>query len=574
MLGCLNKTIIQVAFGLCVLVVTAHGAAANVDVRILIDVSGSMKANDVHNLRIPAVRLVAELMPLGAKAGIWIFSERVEELISAKTVDKQWKIDAIRATNRIHSRGQFTDVETALSTATKDWDQSDGVESGRHIILLTDGMVDVSKQPADSTASRKRILTQGLATIKSYGAQVHTIALSDNSDRQLLTSLAESTDGWAEEVDDAASLHRVFLHMFEQAASPDSIPLLDNRFEVDNSISEMTLLVFHGQSADPLQLVSPSGTVIDARSLPSNIKWRGESGYDLVSVAKPETGTWQINTDPDPDNRVLIVTDLKLASKPLPTVVLVDERLTIEASITEHGQPLVRKDFLNLLQAEVVVSGTANKKVVILPLPLDKNSAQFKTEHVIDWPSGDYELVVRVDGGTFQREQRSKMRIHSAPITFTSSVGEDGQSLTVFGDAEDGLVALDSLAGFVLVAKPDGTSDVFDLPPFTSGEVSLEIAAPLNGIYHIEPRLVGRGASGRVLNFKPVSLSTEIIGGADVALQVEEPVAEVPTPASIDWVRSGSIVLIGNVFILTFLGVVWLVIGQRRHIPASEVVLQ
>ena len=130
MLVCLDKTITQVAFVLCVLVVTANGAAANVDVRILIDVPGSMKTNDVHNLRIPAVRLGAELMPLGAKAEIWTFSERVEELIPSNPVDKQWKADAIRATNRIHSRGQFTDIETALSTATKGWDPSGGVDLG------------------------------------------------------------------------------------------------------------------------------------------------------------------------------------------------------------------------------------------------------------------------------------------------------------------------------------------------------------------------------------------------------------------------------------------------------------
>ena len=61
-------------------------SAANVDVRILIDVSGSMRKNDPMNLRIPAVRLVAELMPQGANAGIWMFSETVEQLIAPRKV--------------------------------------------------------------------------------------------------------------------------------------------------------------------------------------------------------------------------------------------------------------------------------------------------------------------------------------------------------------------------------------------------------------------------------------------------------------------------------------------------------
>lgn len=574
MLDCLSKTVIRAAFGLCIVTAAVGVSAENVDVRILIDVSGSMKANDPKNLRIPAVRLVAELMPVGAKAGIWAFSERVEELIPAATVDRKWKAAAIEATQRIHSRGQFTDVEAALSAATRDWDLADGDAAGRHVILLTDGMVDVSKQVADSAASRRRILGSGLARIKSYGAQLHTISLSANSDRELMTTLAESTDGWAEEVENATALQRVFLHMFEQAASPDSVPLVDNRFEVDKSISEMTLLVFRGQSNDPLQLATPSGVVIEEQSRPGNINWRAEGGYDLVSVANPETGTWQINTDPDPDNRVLIVTDLKLELDVLPTAVLTDELLSIGAHITEHGQPLVRQDFLKLLKVELLVSGVENKQANVYPIGFDAAQARFSAEHVIDWPSGEYELVIKVDGGTFQRQQRAKMRIHGAPLTFTSTVAEDGQSLDFVARAEEGLVELGSLVGFILVARPDGSTDVFDLPTFSNGEINLSVTAPLNGVYRIEPRVIGRSASGRVLNFKSTALSTEITAGIKQETPAEEFDNEEPTPKPIDWIRSGSVVLIGNVVIATILGAVWLLLGQRRRIPSSQVVLQ
>ncbi len=318
MLRRLSKTIVWIALLLGAVIIPVPVSAGNVDIRILIDVSGSMKQNDPGNLRIPAVRLVAELMPLGAQAGIWTFSEAIEELITARSVDGAWKAAAVKATNKIHSRGQFTDIEAAVTVATRDWDTAGPADGERHVILLTDGMVDVSKRPSDSEASRERLLGAGLARIKSHGAQIHTIALSGNSDAELLTTLAEATEGWAEQVEDAASLQRVFLHMFEQAASPDSIPLLDNRFDVDSSVSEMTLLVFRAKSAEPLQLVDPAGEVFDEGSHPDNVSWRGESGYDLVTVGGPETGTWQINTEPDADNRVLIVTDLKLEVDVLP----------------------------------------------------------------------------------------------------------------------------------------------------------------------------------------------------------------------------------------------------------------
>ena len=43
------------------------------DVRVIIDISGSMKLNDPQNLRRPALELLVRLFPAGAKAGVWTF---------------------------------------------------------------------------------------------------------------------------------------------------------------------------------------------------------------------------------------------------------------------------------------------------------------------------------------------------------------------------------------------------------------------------------------------------------------------------------------------------------------------
>ena len=571
----LSKTIAWIALLTGAVVVPVCALAANVDIRILIDVSGSMKQNDPGDLRIPAVRLVAELMPTGAQAGIWTFSETIEELVAVGSVDAEWKAVASAAADKIHSRGQFTDIETALTVATRDWDAAQQADSERHVILLTDGMVDVSKQASASTASRKRLLGSGLARIKSHGARIHTIALSGNSDEELLTTLAEVTEGWAEQIEDATSLQRVFLHMFEQAASPDSIPLLDNHFDVDETVSEMTLLVFHAEAAEPLRLINPAGQVLEEGLHAANVIWRGEGGYDLVTVGSPQTGTWRINTEPDPDNRVLIVTDLKLELDALPTNILADESLTISAYVTEHGQPVVRQDFLELLQAELTVFGLASEQSDISSIPLDPELARFVTKRAIDLPAGDYEFAVRVDGGTFQREKRSKIRIHGAPVTFSIRVAQDGQTLEFSARAKAELVAPESLAALVLVARPDGSNDVFDLPPFINHEAGLSIPAPLNGVYHIVPRLLGRYVSGRVLNIKGTRQAAEITAGADTLVPPAEDPRESPVAAPrIDWLRSGAIVLIGNVIVATLLGIVWLMLGRRRLIPSNRVVLQ
>ena len=45
------------------------------DVRILIDISGSMKQSDPTNLRAPALELIVQLLPPGSKAGVWLFGD-------------------------------------------------------------------------------------------------------------------------------------------------------------------------------------------------------------------------------------------------------------------------------------------------------------------------------------------------------------------------------------------------------------------------------------------------------------------------------------------------------------------
>lgn len=559
----LKQIVALMMFGLGTMAIPCTAMTTNIDVRILIDVSGSMKANDPQNMRIPAVRIVAELMPHDAIAGIWTFSEKVDQLLAPSKVDAKWKAAAQEAANKIHSHGQLTDIETALKAATRDWDATGSSTLARHVILLTDGMVDVSKQATVNTASRERILENELARLKASGAKIHTIALSANSDRELMTTLAESTEGWAEQIDEAAFLQRIFLHIFEQAASPDSIPLLDNRFEVDKSISEMTLLVFHKHGAEPLQLVNPAGEIIQHSSHPVSIHWRAESGYELVTVNNPANGTWQINSDPDPDNRVLIVTDIKLGLDRLPTKMLTNESLILNAHITERGQLLQREDFLNLLRAELVVSGSHVDAPTIFPIPLDPQQFRFTIEHVIEWPPGDYEFVVRIDGGTFQRERRSKIRIHETPIMFSSNLAGDGLTTEILILVDKERVDLESLMGLLMVTKPDGTNELFDFPVFSSGEAFLTIATPVNGTYKIEPWVLGRSTNGRKLNVKTKPLLSEVTLGTDA----------IESAATIDWIYIGVIVLIGNIIIGLLLGGLWFWLGQRRSIPLDKVEL-
>ena len=553
-------------------------ADSNLDVRLLIDVSGSMKSNDPENLRIPAVGLVAELMPQGATAGIWMFAERVEQLMAPREVDSEWKTAASKAAKKIHSRGQFTDIEAAMSQSTRAWLSNPDPDSARHLILLTDGVVDVAKDPTKNTESRDRILNSVLLRLAQNGVKIHTIALSKNSDRELLTTLAQTTEAWSEQVDTAASLQRAFLHMFEQAASPDSLPLNGREFEVDSSITEMSLLIFHSPSDEPLELTSPGGDVFGAGDVNGKVNWRVENGYELVTVTAPEVGTWRINADSDPDNRVLIVTDVKLVVTPLPSNFLMNDSLTIDAHLTEQGTPIVRGDFLKILKARAEISSSENSNTIEIPLMFDEGGATFSGQRSVDWETGDYDYVVIVDGGTFQRQYRAKLRVNAAPLSFSSAVIDGGTTIEISVESEPELIESTSLAGLAVVTKPDGAIETIDLSSSLDADQKLAIPTSLGGIYQIELHVMGRRTDAQSFTVKSPQLTAEISGSPAIITEFESTesdagIADASIVPEIDWLRSGAAVLIANAAFAAILAALWFLIGQRRRAPAAEVVL-
>ena len=314
------------------------------DVRILIDVSGSMKKNDPKNLRSPALEMLVGLLPQGANAGVWTFAKYVNQLVPHQTINNQWRDKAAAKSNKIHSYGLFTDIEQVLDKATANQKQADP-KKHRSVILLSDGLVDISPKAAPNIASRKNILNKLVPRLKKANVAVHTIALADSSDHVLLRDISLATDGWYEQVNNAEQLQRVFLHLFEKVANPESVPLKQNSFQIDDSVSEMTVLVFRKDNNKATELVTPDKARISLQTKSDNVRWRhNEVNFDLVTITEPQAGSWHIDANVDPDNRVMVVTDLKLKTSDLPNNILIGDSLDFDVSLTEKNEVITRLD--------------------------------------------------------------------------------------------------------------------------------------------------------------------------------------------------------------------------------------
>ncbi|RMF16056.1 MAG: VWA domain-containing protein, partial [Gammaproteobacteria bacterium] len=289
----------------------------NPDVRVIVDISGSMKKNDPENLRRPAVRLISSLIPEGSQAGLWTFGQYVNMLVKHRPVDPAWKDEVLKASEKINSVALFTNIGAALEKATDDFSGGKTFPN-THIILLSDGMVDISKNPEENIAERRRILSEVLPRIKAAGATVHTIALSDNADKGLLETLALETGGMAVIANSAEELSQVFLETLDQAVPAEEVPIKGNTFEIDSTVEEFTALLFRAPGAPATELLDPSGKSLTAAEHGDDVNWLSESGFDLITVKRPFEGNWTLNATPAPGSRVTVVSNLRMVMAKLP----------------------------------------------------------------------------------------------------------------------------------------------------------------------------------------------------------------------------------------------------------------
>ncbi len=426
-------TVVVGCFG--ILTQPAIAAEKISDVRVVIDVSGSMKQNDPKNLRAPALRMLVGMMPKNTRSGVWTFGKFVNAQVPVGQASDSWKTLARREAGKIHSRGLFTDIESALLKSTRDWKTPDR-NVRRHLVLLTDGYVDISKNANDNEASRKRILHGILPQLKAAGVTVHTIGLSKNADSKLMSSLAGFTDGWHETVETADQLNRVFLRIFEKTAPVDTVPLLDNKFTIDKSIKDMTVLAFRKDADKPTELVSPSGKRWTAKSHPKQVSWFSDTGYDLISSKDPEVGEWALRAAVDPDNRVMVITNLKLSTSNFPNNILYGDKLTISARLLQDNRTVTQEKLLSLVRFNAYQNAKALGAQSETPMfddgKLDDKLAKdgvYTVTFTSNQLRGDIELTIQAKGPTFKRETKHSLKVHDTPADV--KIEQDGSGTFV-----------------------------------------------------------------------------------------------------------------------------------------------
>ncbi|MGB5326502.1 MAG: vWA domain-containing protein [Pseudomonadales bacterium] len=480
----------------------AHAASKPADVRVLIDISGSMLQSDPANLRRPALDLLVESLPPGSKAGVWTFGKYVNLLVPHAEVTPAWRRSARANAAKINSVAQRTNIGAVLEQANYDADARRFPKSRdyqRSVILLTDGKVDIARDARLNAAERKRVLEKILPAYQRAGVTVHSIALSGQPDAELMQALAEGSGGVFASASDAAELSRIFMRLLDLAAGSDTVPLSDNRFSIDAAVSEFSALVFKQPGAADAELTSPSGERLSSARARSGVRWLSHDSYDLVTIQSPESGTWRINAAFDPENRVAVVSDLKLQVDALSPLAFLGEARTLSLQVQDAKGPINDARFLSLLsvRARLFRNGVESWSGEV---PADtSNVATFALAlDMLDQP-GDYQLAVAVDGKTFQRHRELSFSLRP-PFRSELQVDTENRNISLTVVAEHERYNDDpSLRVHASVIDARDELALLELTPLASGVWSYQGEPGISGALQLTSFVTGSTLPGNGL---------------------------------------------------------------------------
>ena len=325
--------------GLIAAVLPMVVSANPTDVRVLVDVSGSMKKADPKAVRGPATALLATLLPDQSQGGIWLFGSDVRQLVPYGPVDARWDALGQPIEASIGSTDRFTHMESALRTGiTAGGEQTTGV---CHVILITDGIVDVQGGKDASSASRDRILKTVLPDANDRGCSIHTIALSNEADVPLLRQMAIQTDGLFTLLDQPGDLIPVMLDALELALRSQQLPIRNREIQIDSDIRQIRLTRL--ESDTPVSLRSNEMT-IGANIKNGDINYYSGTGYQTLIWSNPIPGRYTLSEQFGPTDRILIDSDVQLELADLPPTISADQTLGLSASISKNGELVDAED--------------------------------------------------------------------------------------------------------------------------------------------------------------------------------------------------------------------------------------
>lgn len=367
--------------------------------------------------------------------------------------------------------------------------------------------------------------------------------------------------------------------------APSDIPLLDNRFRIDYGVKEITFIVTRKPGTSSVILVRPDGSKLYVGKVtPPEVGWLALKDHDLITIRDPMPGPWQAIGEVDPDNRVRILSNIKLETEQLPTQLYQGEVIKLKSWLLIDDAPPKDGYYLTDLGMTVKLQRFNDDTQQGEPI-LDEVLGHYlddgkgldevpgdgvmTAEALLDVPAGKYRALYSTGNQVFSRARSQDVLVYPLPVNFTLTPPsqEVGARLSFLIDGDE----LDP-ASVVVKGKAMNTTN--ESLPFSAVATGFKVEVDLSalkavGQYEVSATLFGTTRLGREIQvILPVkSFNIFPVQAAPPPVTPVESVA-VPTQVKFEEKESSGwlIWLLGGAGILVVLlgGVGFILLQKRR----------
>jgi uncharacterized protein (TIGR03503 family) len=267
----------------------------------------------------------------------------------------------------------------------------------------------------------------------------------------------------------------ILLPVLSWAKTSTEMSWLDNRFRVDPTVEQVSFIVQRENPSSSVVLVRPDGSKYYSWRHPKNLSWYEESGMDIISIENPMPGPWQAIGKVASNNQVKVLSNLKLDIDNLPSRLYQSETLKFTARLTNKGELLTDRDFIDRIKLTVVLYeyvenvDTLPKEAQPQPIVIGEFSDDgtgfderpgdgiFTVALPIDVLPGKYRVKIASRNGIFLRTVEQEVLIYPPPMTVSFIQGRDrNEAHQLAVTTEKGALVSGSLAAHIEQESPDG----------------------------------------------------------------------------------------------------------------------
>ncbi|ENC6656664.1 TIGR03503 family protein [Aeromonas hydrophila] len=370
--------------------------------------------------------------------------------------------------------------------------------------------------------------------------------------------------------------------------APSDIPLLDNRFRIDYGVKEITFIVTRKPGTPSVILVRPDGSKLYVGKVtPPDVGWLALKDQDLITIRDPMPGPWQAIGEVDPDNRVRLLSNIRLETDQLPTQLYQGERVKLKSWLLIDDAPPKAGYYLTDLGMTVRLQRFNDAKQEGEPI-VDEVLGHYRddgkgldevpgdgimtAEAVLEVAAGKYRAMYSTGNQVFSRARYQDVLIYPLPVSYTLAPPsqEFGAKLSFLIDADEldpASVAIEGKA-----TNTVGASMAFNAVA-TEPRVEVDLSAIKEvGQYEVSATLFGTTRLGReiqvTLPVKSFNIFPVLAAEPSAASAASETSAAVPNQVKFEEKQSSGwlIWLLGGVgILLVLLGGVGFILLQKRR---------